>query len=219
MTKTVKTAKTVSAKTPSLAKASAILGKALVPAKAAKRAKAKPAAKVNPNRIATVTLDNSQSYVVVTAPAGTVTFDRTRETAELRAAAIVGGSFSVVKALAAALPKPNAKLAQGVDSRNAPHSAKAVADQKVKPAKAAKAKTPKAAKGKAPAKGTNRPYKLGKTANEARPDSWRHHLLTMVMTHSDTDSAKAAHAKSGKFSANKLDFNFCAAKGYIVWAK
>jgi hypothetical protein len=220
MTKTVKTAKTVSAKTPSLAKASAILGKALIPAKAAKRAKAKPATKVNPNRIATVTLDNSQSYVVVTAPAGTVTFDRTRETAELRAAAIVGGSFSVVKALVAALPKRNAKLAQGVDSRNAPHSAKAVADQKVKPAKADKpAKAPKASKAKAPAKGTNRPYKLGKTANEARPDSWRHHLLTMVMTHGDTDSAKAAHAKSGKFSANKLDFNFAAAKGYIVWAK
>lgn len=213
-------------KTVSLAKVSAKLGKTLAPktAKPARKtAKGKAthdqklaAVKANPNRIATVTLDNSQSYVVVSAPAGTVTYDRNRETAELKAAAIVGGSFSTVKALAEALPKKIAKLAQGVDSRTAPHSAKAVADQKAKPA----AKQPaKAAKAKQPAKGTNRAYKLGTTANEARPDSWRHHLLTMVMSNKDTDSAKAAHVKSGKFSANKLDFNFAVAKGYIVWAK
>jgi len=224
MTKTNAT-KTVSAKTPSLAKASAILGKALVAKPAAKKAarKAKPAAKVDGNRIVTVTYDNSQSYVVVCAPDGTVNYPRTAETPELRAAAIVGGSFRVVKGLVAGLPVKPAKLAEGVTSRTAPHSAKAARDASAaaKPAKAAKpaAKAAKAAKAKQPAKGTNRAYKVGTTANEARPDSWRHHLLTMVMTHKDTDSAKAAHAKSGKFSANKLDFNFAAAKGYIVWTK
>lgn len=116
-------------------------------------------------------------------------------------------------------PKPQAKLAQGVDSHNSPHSAKAVADARGKAnatkGKGAKAAAPKAGKNKQPAKGTNRAYKLGSREDTSRPDTWRRHMLTMIMRNKDMDSAKAAHAKSGKFADNKLDFNWANQQDYI----
>jgi hypothetical protein len=119
-------------------------------------------------------------------------------------------------------PKPQARLAQGVEGKMTENSRKAVEDQKTaaaKTAKATKVAAPKAAKNKAPARGADRDYTRGKTAIAAKPDSWRHHMLTVITKHGNTAKAKAAHEKSGKFSANKLDFNWAAAQGYIAFSK
>lgn len=148
------------------------------------------------------------------------------DTAEFRKIAAVGQPYDAARKWDMANPavKPTAKLANGIDSRTAPHSAKAVADQKATPAKAkasksAKAATPKAAKNKAPSAGANRTYSKGKTAINAKPDTWRYHMLTTIVGAKDTDSAKAAHAKSKKFTDRKLDFNWAASQGYITFAK
>jgi hypothetical protein len=114
-------------------------------------------------------------------------------------------------------PKPRAQLAKGVDAHTAPHSAKAVADQP-KGGKGTKARTEKAAKAKQPSKGSNRAYKLGKRKDESRADTWRRHMLTMIMKNKDTDSAKAAHAKSGKYPDHKLDFNWANQQDYIKFS-
>jgi len=37
------------------------------------------------------------------------------------------------------------------------------------------------------------------------------------MAHKDTDSAKAAHAKSKQYPNHKLDFNWAAQQGYIAF--
>lgn len=145
-----------------------------------------------------------------------------QETAVTRALMANGKSLAALEAHLATLEKPKAKLASGVDARTAPHSAKAVADQKgAAPAtkgKASKA-APKAAKNKAPSRGTDRNYKIGKTKNEARPDTWRYYMLETIRAHKDTASAKAAHAKGKKFSSNKLDFTWADQKGYITFTK
>lgn len=143
---------------------------------------------------------------------------------EFRKVAAVGQPYDAARKWDMANPaqKPKAQLARGVEARQAPHSAKAVADQPkadAKGKKAAKAAAPKAKANKQPSAGANRAYTKGKTAINAKPGSWRHHMLTTMQKAKDTDSAKAAHAKSGNFSANKLDFNWAASQGYIVWAK
>lgn len=118
-------------------------------------------------------------------------------------------------------PKPQARLANGVDAKSAPQSAKAVADQrKAAPATGkGKARTAKADKAKAPSRGTERAYVRGDKKNEAKPDSWRGYMLGTIMAHKDTASAKAAHAKGKKFADRKLDFNWANAQGYIKFAK
>ena len=141
-------------KTPSLAKASAILGKALVPAKPAKRAaKAKPA-KAPADQPATITTvvsvrggngiyveaSNGQSVIIADWQQGKETLKLARK----------GADFATLRDYLAGLVKP-AKLANGVDSRNSPHSAKAVADNKAKqptPTGKGKAKAPAAPKAK-----------------------------------------------------------------------
>jgi hypothetical protein len=129
-------------------------------------------------------------------------------------------------------PKPEAKLARGVDGKMTEHSRKAVADNRksngaakaeakaATPAKGknGKARTVKADKAKAPAKGTNRSYTLGTRKDESKPDTFRRYMLSTIMKHKDTDSAKAAHAKSGKYPTHKLDFNWSAQQGYIKFA-
>lgn len=129
-----------------------------------------------------------------------------------------GTPKDVFMAAVNAVPKPAAKLANGLDTRNAPHSAKAVRDARAA-AKPAKAATPKAAKNKQPARGTDRSYTVGKTKNTAKADSWRGYMLTTIMGCKDTAAAKAKHAKAGKFSDKKLDFNWAASQGYITFAK
>lgn len=138
----------------------------------------------------------------------------------------VGQPIALLETYLKDQPKPQAKLAPGVDSHNSPHAAKAVADAKGKAKAAAeptkgkgKVRVAKADKAKAPARGTNRAYKLGTRKDESKPDTFRRYMLSTIMAHKDTDSAKAAHAKSGKYPTHKLDFNWSAQQGYIVLAK
>lgn len=130
--------------------------------------------------------------------------------------------------------KPNgpAVLAKGAEGEH--HSARAAADSRKgqKPpaykdasprnkkllAERAKAPAPKAALNKAPSAGQGRTYKVNKKANEAKADSWRAHMTAVITGSTSTTDAKAAHAKSGKFSANKLDFNWAAKNGFITFA-
>lgn len=136
-----------------------------------------------------------------------------------RKLAVVGGSLAALNEHLATLTKPQAKLAHGVDSHNSPQSAKAVADQNKNAKKATKSAAPKAEKNKQPSRGAERTYTLGATKNTAKPDTWRHYMLTTIMGAKSTEAAKAAHAKSKKFSDNKLDFNWANAQGYIKFAK
>jgi hypothetical protein len=160
---------------------------------------------------------NSSSVAVTTSRDRTVVIKRMDATTTKLA--VIGAPVAPLEEYLRTQPKPQAKLANGVDSRTAPQSAKAVADQ-AKGAKAPKAtKTPKGAKAKAPSKGVDRAYKVGSTKNTAKPGTWRHHMLTVIQSHKDTASAKAAHAKGKAFTANKLDFNWVNAQGYIVFAK
>lgn len=177
----------------------------------------------NDDIIATVVISKDGNYIVASSHGGaTLARPRNGDSKEFRSYATVGGKFSALKKWDAAnpAPKPQAKLARGIEARQAPHSAKAVADQKKPEAKAAPAKrAAKAEKNKQPSKGAERTYKLGSKKNEAKPDTWRHHMLSMIQKATSTEAAKKLHAKSGKFSANKLDFNWANAQGYIKFDK
>lgn len=124
---------------------------------------------------------------------------------------------AVEDAKRSAAPKGPAVLAKGAEGEV--HSRKAAHDSRkgVTPAKAEKTKpTPKGAKNKAPSAGADFAYKPGKKAVEAKPDSWRLHMLSTIVAHKDTASAKAAHAKGKKFSDKKLDFSWALSQGYIA---
>jgi hypothetical protein len=136
---------------------------------------------------------------------------------EVNRLAKIGEPVAPLEAYLKNQPKPIAKLAQGVEGKMTENSRKAVADQKA--AAAPKAAAPKAGKNKQPSAGTNRAYTLGKRKIEAKPDSWRGYMLATIVAAKDTDSAKAKHAKSGKFSDKKLDLNWAAAQDYIRFAK
>lgn len=132
------------------------------------------------------------------------------------------------------------RLATGLTSRTAPHSARAAADSQkrlkaelkgeqpakaAKPAKAASA----AAKARTEAKkavrkdlkvGANRAYKVLVPVKDltARPDSWRYAMLAAICGAKDTDGAKALIAKNREFKDRKLDFSWAAAQKYIQFA-
>lgn len=191
-------------------------------AKAVTKKQSNQTAKLSdPDAITSVTISKDQDYIVVTSNGGaTVARHRRGDSKEFREYAAKGRSITKLSHWLSAnpVPKPAAKLATGVTGQNSPQSAKAVADQK-RGEKTEKKTAPKAAKNKQPAKGAERTYKLGATKNTAKEGSWRHHMLSMIMGSKDTASAKAAHAKSKKFSDNKLDFNWANAQGYIKFDK
>lgn len=117
-------------------------------------------------------------------------------------------------------PAPKAELARGVDAKSAPHSAKAVRDQaanaksaKPSPKGKAAAKAPKATKAKA---GGDYSYKPTKKPNEAKPDSLRGRMLSIILANTDTASAKAAATKAKLTGLNSGWFNWAAANGYIT---
>lgn len=187
-----------------------------------------PAKPVNRDEITTVKNDNSNAFVCVMAGDQPVlTYERNRETSVLRKLAVVGGSYKAVKAEIAKLPPKEAKLANGLDSKNAPQSAKAAADSRkaaakaepakpaAKPAKGKTDRTAKADKNKQPSKGADRSYVKGTRKDESKPDTFRRYMLTTILAHKSTAAAKAAHAKSGKYPTHKLDFNWAAQQGYI----
>lgn len=186
---------------------------------ATRKAKRSAAVASNADHIVTNKHTSDGAYVFVEAGDGrSFTRLRSGDTPEFRALSGVGKPYVAALAYHNANPakKPQARLARGVDAHNSPQSAAAVAAQR-KGGKATPA--PKAGKNKAPARGQDRDYTRGKTEIKANPESWRYHMLQMICKATNTAKAKAAHAKSGKFSNNKLDFNYAAANGYINWAK
>lgn len=192
---------------------------------ATRKAKRAAAIASNADHIVTSKHTSDGAYVYIEAGDGrSFTRLRSGDTKEFRALSGVGKPYAAVLAYHKANPvkKPQARLANGVDARTAPQSAAAVAAQR-KGAQAApatgkgKARMEKAAKAKQPARGGNRRYKLGTRKDESKPDTFRKYMLTTIMSHKDTDSAKAAHAKSRKYPTHKLDFNWSAQQGYIVF--
>jgi hypothetical protein len=126
-------------------------------------------------------------------------------------------------------PKPRPKLATGVTAKNAPNSAKAVADAKGK-AQPAKGKA-QPAKGKAqpakpakPAPNADRKYKALMTFAETkvRPGTWTTYMVEQILRHTSTakatEATRAERERSYKFpngSPKPLDFNWAAKKGFI----
>ena len=81
---------------------------------------------------------------------------------------------------------------------------------------------PKAAVGRAPAEFD---YKVVKGAkNEARENTWGHHMIEIILAHTSTADARAANAKAKgttakgqNFSDKSLDFAFAKEKGLITY--
>lgn len=185
----------------------------------AKRAKAVAS---NADHIVINKMTADGAYVYVEAGDGrSFTRLRSGDNKAFRALAAIGRPYAAAERFNAAnpAPKPQARLAQGVDSHNAPHSAKAVADARKSAAKGKATPAAKAGKNKQPSKGAERSYTVvAKTENKARADTWRHHMTSMIVSATDTAAAKAKHAKSGKFPGNKLDFNWAANNGFIKFS-
>jgi hypothetical protein len=179
------------------------------------------AAKVQHKGVISVCKNTEGStHVYVQADDGrSFTRDRRGDTKEFRKLSAVGQQFNAALKWHNANPpaKPIARLAKGVDSHNSPHSAAAVAAQKGKPAATGKGKprAEKASKAKQPSRGVARKYTLAGRKDESKPGTFRTYMLSTIMGHKDTESAKAAHAKSGKYPDHKLDFNWAAQQGYI----
>lgn len=97
--------------------------------------------------------NDTSKHVVIASDGRQLTFPTARWAGELRDMSGVGKSFAALEKRWAELSA--AKLARGVESRSAPHSAKAIADNKAtkaKSAKPAKTSTAKARKATAKAK-------------------------------------------------------------------
>lgn len=202
--------------------------KAQINAEAASRTPAKPKKSDVIDSVKNVT--SGGSYTAVTAPGHeALLIKQNHFTGELQKLAVVGGSFKAVVALHASIlaHQPAAKLANGLDARNAPQSAMAAAKRgkpeapAAKPAKATPA--PKAAKpakeAKAPATGgVDRKYKATKKEDNSKPESFRRYMISTIRAHGTTSAAKAAHAASGKFGHERLNFKWAHDNGYIVLA-
>lgn len=149
---------------------------------------------------------------------------------EARAALTKAAQQAVVKGLAQTVDIAGNKLTKvnpalvvnGVQYPNAARAADArkaaedVAAGKRQPA------APKAAKPKAEPRGprstASQTYKPGPKVDESRPGTFRRYMLSTILAHRDTDSAKAAHAQSGQHQKDKLNFKWAHDNGYIVLA-
>jgi hypothetical protein len=141
---------------------------------------------------------------------------------------------SISKATGA--PRARASLAKGVDGRNSPNSAKAVADAAAKERatnKADKVAVKGKAKVEAKARATekkeerkaerqswkeNRAYKVLLKPSEitAREGTWRRAMLDCVVGNKTTDAANDCMAKNKEFGkTHKIDWRWCANQGYI----
>jgi hypothetical protein len=99
---------------------------------------------------------DGQNHFVRSVGGESLTFPTEQWTGEIRKLSAIGASFATLHAALAKMPKadkPKAQMARGTDSHSAPHSAKAVADQrgKAKQANKADAATQKPKAAKAPA--------------------------------------------------------------------
>lgn len=202
----------------------------------------KPAPKttVKSDVISNVKNDSSGGgYIAIAAPGHkTLLLKPTQFKGDVAKLGVVGGSYAAVEAALAkqAESKPAGKLANGITGRDAPHASKAVADankskkdpvaEKLLPkGKAAKADPIKPAKQiakkamTAPSTGgVDRKYKATKKEDTSKPDSFRNYMISTIRAHGSTTPAKEAHAASGKFSHERLNFKWAHDNGYIVIA-
>jgi hypothetical protein len=187
----------------------------------AKAKTAKP--KIDPDVIITskaANPKNTEHHMVTSAGGESLTFPTERWVGKTRELSAVGGSFKALKAHWDKLQV--AKLAKGLNGRDAPHSSKAVADGRAKapakpakPAKAAaQAKKAERAEAKAKAQKADRPYKaLVKFADTGvRPGTWTTFMVETILAHKSTDAAmKASEARRNReFGGKKLDFKWAA---------
>jgi hypothetical protein len=86
-----------------------------------------------------------------------------------------------------------------------------------RPQAPAKAAEPKGAKNKAPSSGADFTYKVTGNAADRKPGTWTRHMLDVIIAHTSTAAAKAAHVKSGQYSDKKLHFSWARDKGYISY--
>lgn len=194
--------------------------------KAADNVKALRTAKPTAITICKTTTDGDHIYVQA-ADRSSFTRPVRGDNDAFRAVAVVGKPFAAALRWHNANPapkKPIARLARGIGSGDAPQSAAALRSARAEEAKdnakgtgKGKARTAKAGKAKQPSKGAERTYKPGSKKNEAKPGTFRHYLLSSILAHKDTASAKAAHAKGKHFRDRKLDFNWAASQGYITF--
>lgn len=204
MTKTVSAAKAVAAKKTAVAKA----------APAAKPAKAAPAKKTPTDPDAIKACKESKlpetTLTVVSAGGEQVVIDQDKITSSFQKLLTVGGSFKAVAAYLAKHGKAAPALARGVESRQNPHSSKAVADQRAaaKPAKAERATTAKAGDKLPVKRGADYGYEVVNRDHGARPGSKRAIQLDIVFKHKTAQSAKAAGAEA-------VDLSFAIAQGFI----
>jgi hypothetical protein len=185
--------------------------------KTAKTTTAKPAkAKVDKDLIvASTAIGDGEKHLVKNGAGKELIIPTARWAGDIRKASAVGQSFAALEKLWA---EANVvKLAKGVDSRAAPHSAKAVADNaakrkgaaKAQPAKADKAKAqPKAKKQNPVSSAHDRTYKVVNTDHGSRPGSKRDLQLQIVFAHTSTAAARAKGAES-------CDFRYASDKGFI----
>jgi hypothetical protein len=189
---------------------------------ATRKAKQAKAVASNANHITVSKNTTDNAYVYVEAGDGChFTRLRSGDNKAFRAVSGIGMPYAAAERFNREnpAPKPQARLAKGVDGHNSPHSAKSVADQRKGTKAAPKTSATKAGKNKQPSKGAERSYSVIKGAeNKARPDTWRYHMTAMIIGSTDTAAAKAKHAKSGKFPSNKLDFNWAANNGFIKFS-
>lgn len=186
--------------------------------------------KTNPDTITSVKgTSDGTGYTAISAGTKTEMVKDVRMTGQLRKLAVVGASFKAVQEYLKA-NKPDAKLAKGLDSKNAPQSAMAAAARNASAKAAEKAAAPAAkataakTTGKASAasklsrKGAVRTYKATKKEDVSREGTFRRYMISTIRAHTDTETAKAAHAKSGQYQKDKLNFNWAEQNGFIAWA-
>lgn len=186
---------------------------------------AKP--KVNPDTITSVKgTSDGTGYTAISAGSKTEMVKDTRMTGQLRKLAVVGASFKAVQEFLKT-NKPEAKLARGLDGKDAPQSAMAAAASRATAKADAKAAAPaasaKTTKASASAKlsrkaGAARTYKATKKEDVSRDGTFRKYMISTIRAYTDTETAKAAHAKSGQYAKDKLNFNWAEQNGFIAWA-
>lgn len=141
-----------------------------------------------------------------------------------------------VEDMMAILENPNVPvMARGIGGRDAPHSSKAIADNRAHTGNRADAVQAKG-KAKSDIKAAD-PKKLARLAEKekskanrqyvvitkmadvnAREGTWRRAMMECVLNNKDTDSANACMLKNREFgSTHKIDFRFMVNNGHIKY--
>lgn len=194
--------------------------------KTTRKPAAKTATKPQGKIVSSTGVMNGEKHLIKADDGRELLIPTARWVGNIRNLSAVGASMDQLEA---AWAKANVtKMAAGVDSRNSPHTAKAVADNKAAQAKGkAPAKSTRTATGArkatAPVTGETRKYAEVKSATKdmvMRAGSWTEYMVQTALAHKDTASANAAlAAKPFDGKARRIDWNWLAnVRGYIKFA-